>query len=271
MMTSSSNAPARRPSAARSLIPREHGAYAQLVLPQLAVLLAAGPTLAAVLMSTGSALAFVSHESLMVATGGRGTRALREEGARARRTLLTYGLLGAVLGALGAYMLPGALRFTLALPLLLGAVAMVASSRLGPRALLAQLASSAAFACAVLPVGVAAGLSPLTCMIHACVWLLVFLVSTMMARTLAHREERGRRFLVALAALLVLLAAWTAVAWLPLGAVVALTPACLACVAVAVRPPPPARIRAVGWALVGTSTFAAAALALGVRAGVLHG
>ena len=251
---------------ARSLIPREHGAYAQLLLPQLAVLCAARLTLAAALMCVGSALAFVSHESLMVASGGRGTRALREEGPRARRTLATYGVLGAVTGLWGAWLLAPDLRVTLAPPLVLGALALVTSSRLGPRSLVWQLISSAAFACAVLPVGSAAGLPLRSSLVHAAVWLLVFLVSTWMARTLAHRADRSRRLLVAGAAAAVMGTAWALVgATVPLSAALALTPACLACIGVSVHPPSPARIRAVGWTLVATSMFAAATLALGVR------
>ncbi len=251
--------------AARSLIPREHGAYAQLVLPQLAVLCAARLTLGAVLMCASAALAFVSHESLMVASGARGTRALREEGQRARRTLSSYGLVGAALGLAGASLLAPNLRITLVPPLVLGALALLASARLGPRSLLSQLASSAAFACIVLPVGVVGGLPLRSAVIHSVVWLTVFLISTLMARTLAHREERSRRFLVAVSAAFILGVAWALVgARVPMPAALALTPACVACVAVALRPPSPTKLRAVGWTLVATSTFTAAALAVGV-------
>jgi hypothetical protein len=251
----------------RSLIPREHGAYAQLALPLAAVLAAARPSFTSALLCTAAALAFTAHESLIILFGGRGPRARREDGPRALRTLAVLGGLAALLGIAAAARMAHEDRALLLPPFVTAVVALLTAVRLGPRSLWSQLLSSAAFALAVVPVGVASLLPRGTSLLHAGVWMTVFVVSTLMARTIAHRAEPARRRRIAWLSMSILAGGWALVAYagLPLAAAVALTPACVACVLIALRPPPPAKLRALGWALVATSSFAAIALAAGAR------
>ena len=94
------------PKKPRSLWPKEHGAYAQLLAP-LALALVHGPiTPASVALAIASVLAFVAHEPLLVVLGLRGTRAAREEGPRARRHLLALGGGALALGAAGLALAP---------------------------------------------------------------------------------------------------------------------------------------------------------------------
>lgn len=90
---------ARRP---RSLWPKEHGAYAQLLVPLLTGF-AAGwpPSLASLGWGLAAVLAFLAHEPALVRLGQRGPRAQTEAGARALRALLGLASLAALGAAAG--------------------------------------------------------------------------------------------------------------------------------------------------------------------------
>lgn len=58
----------------RSLWPREHGAYIQLLVPLVTSLLATGLSWAAAAIAVGAGFAFLTSEPLRVVLGGRGPR-----------------------------------------------------------------------------------------------------------------------------------------------------------------------------------------------------
>jgi len=89
----------------RSLWPKEHGAYAQLLVPLLVAFLVVSPTLAGVGWAAASVFAFLAHEPALVLLGQRGPRARREAGAGARRRLILLG--GAAALASGAALAVG--------------------------------------------------------------------------------------------------------------------------------------------------------------------
>ncbi len=101
----------------RSLLPREHGAYAQLAAPLVAALLVRAPTVAALLLAVGAICAFLANEPLLVLLGHRGRRRLETERYRAHSRLTWLGSVALVAGASG---------LVLGGPRVIGAAAIVA-------------------------------------------------------------------------------------------------------------------------------------------------
>ncbi len=69
-------------SSSNSLLPREHGAYAELAFPLATGLAAGGPTVAGVAFSLAAVVLFLAHEPAAVMLGRRGARLQLEHGAR---------------------------------------------------------------------------------------------------------------------------------------------------------------------------------------------
>ncbi|HRE13175.1 MAG TPA: YwiC-like family protein, partial [Usitatibacteraceae bacterium] len=82
----------------KHLIPREHGAYAELGFPLVAGLVLGRPGLAGWLFVLAAILLFLANESVVVLVGARGKRAREENGPAAKRTLAILGGLGVAAG-----------------------------------------------------------------------------------------------------------------------------------------------------------------------------
>ena len=89
------------PESARSLAPREHGAYGQLAFPLLCALALGRPSWAGALSCVAFAALFAAHEPALVLAGKRGARARQIGGRRARKVLAAWLALGLAAG-LGA-------------------------------------------------------------------------------------------------------------------------------------------------------------------------
>lgn len=244
---------------ARSLLPREHGAYGQLGVP-LAVALAAGrPGFAAVALAAAVIAAFLAHEPALVLAGHRGARARRDDGGRARRRLTMYALAAAILGG-GAIVVAGvAVLAAAALVAVLAAVtaALVALGR--ERTLAGETWAASTLAAAALPVALAAGAEPAAALRAWLCWTLGFTAATGAVRaTIAAAKHRPR--VAPLAGVAVSGAATAGLAVAVDGAVLASAPLVLAALALALWPPPPRQLRRVGWVLVAASLATGAAL-----------
>ena len=77
-------------TAQRKMIPREHGAYAELLFPIVTVFLGGSPTTSTWLLAVGAIACFLANEPLLVLVGQRGNRTKREESDRAKRALLLF-------------------------------------------------------------------------------------------------------------------------------------------------------------------------------------
>lgn len=138
--------------------PKEHGAYAQLLLPLGSLALLAPPHPASLAFGLAAGAGFLAHEPLAVASGLRGKVALQARGREGRRRALALGALGAAGGVGG---------LALSWPASLGACAWVALGLVGLGALLwtgrekrlgGELAIALVLASAGLPGARAAGL-----------------------------------------------------------------------------------------------------------------
>ena len=246
----------------RSMAPREHGAYAQLGVPLFAVLLAAVPSVATLALMVAAAAGFSAHEPLLVLLGQRGSRAHREERARARSRLVS--VLGlALMAALVCVALDTASRVWLLVPGGLAAVALAFTVRQRERTLAGELAAAFALTSVALPCAVASGLSPRQGLAICGAFLITSVVSTVEVRAVVRRGRglaaRIVGWPVALSGFLLLYT------YAPLVAL-ATTPVLLVLLAVAVLRPVPAQLRRVGWALAASSVVMAIAVALATRA-----
>ena len=140
----------------RSLWPREHGAYFQLAIPLVTACLVRAPTVPAILLAVGAALAFLAHEPLLVLLGYRGARqreAMRPR-ARNRLAMLLGGAL--LLGVIGLELSPPAVSAAVivAVPAL---VLLAFAWRRAEHTIAGELVAAIALTGASLPVLVASG------------------------------------------------------------------------------------------------------------------
>jgi hypothetical protein len=237
-------------------LPREHGAYAQALLPLITGASLGPPTLVSLLLVAAVVFAFLAHEPLLVALGRRGARALerRERIVRRRVTLL---LGAAVSSGVGALVLgDAAVRIATLPPLALGLV--YAGLALGRRekSLLRDLLVAFAFSAMVVPIGLAVGGSLAAATVGASVWLVTFGLQTIAVKgTIAAGKKRARSLtLIRLTTVLSVLVIVAAVALAlttvrPGTASLAVLPAGLHALVLAVRPVPSKHLRRVGWSL----------------------
>ena len=246
-----------------SLLPREHGAYAQLALPMVTALASTWPSLSALSMSAAAIAVFLSHEPVAILFGMRGTRALREERNRCVRRLVVLAIV-AIAGGIGGLVMASPLaRIGAAVPLALALPVTFLLARKLERSLGGELLAVAMLSTVSLPIALASGVTQKAALTATAVWIAVFGAATLLARALIRKTDALPRWALAtIGASPVLVAvACAAIDFVPLGVVFALVPTCMLCVALAVSPPPPKRIRMVGWSLAASSVFTCAVLA----------
>ena len=142
----------------RSLWPREHGAYIQLLVPLGTSLLATTSTLSGWMLALGAGLAFLASEPLRVVLGGRGARMRALDGSRARARFTLLATLAVAAGGTGLALAPKtAIWLTLVLAPLIGFV-LVASRRGMVQTVVGESVAAVALAGAGAPVAVAGGM-----------------------------------------------------------------------------------------------------------------
>lgn len=261
-------APAAR---APSLLPREHGAWGQLVFPLATGLALGRPGAAAVLLASAVVVAFLGHEPLLVVLGQRGVRARDAHGDRARHALAAAALGSALLGAGGLLAAGPSARIAAVPAALLGGAAIAAAAARLERTTAGELVVSAALAAAAAPVAIAAGATPRAAASASAAWLASYAAATLSVRAVLLRARtRGEvdlRPLAAVAAAIIQGAALFATAhgWIALEAPLAMAPVVGVALAITVLPIRPQRLTAVGWWIVGASAATLAALVIGLR------
>ena len=246
----------------RSMMPREHGAYAQLGLPLVAALAASRPTSSSVCYAFAACAAFVAHEPALILFGHRGSRARRDSGARARRWLAASLFAAAAAGAIAFAWSPTS-RPWAALSAALGAAATALAFRRQERSLFGEALASSALASAAMPAAIAGGLPWQNAVGIWGVFGASFLVSTVEVRSVAHRPPSRAARIATWGAAFAILAGVAAMrpllalASLPILAVVAY---------LVVRAPSAAALRRLGWTLASSSVLTAAVVVAVLRA-----
>jgi hypothetical protein len=231
----------------RSLWPRAHGAYAQLLAPLAAALAATTPSASAALLAAGACLAFLAHEPLLVVLGHRGRRLLEAAGGRARWRLgvLAAGAVGT--GLAGLALAPSAAVELAALVAVPVAVLILLAYRRSERTMPGETVAAAALSGAAAPVAVASGVSVASALLVWLAWTLGFAATVVAVhRVIArHRRPASRGDHLALAALgAITTAAFVAATRMPLLAVAA--PLTALSTVLVFRPPAATRLRAIG-------------------------
>jgi hypothetical protein len=249
-------------TAQRKMVPREHGAYAELLFPIVSVFLGGSPTTSTWLLAIGAIACFLANEPLLVLVGQRGTRMKREESDRAKRALLIFLLIGLGAGIAGLLLATPAVQYAVGMPLLLGVGLIMLAIQGLERSMIGEALAASTLSSIAIPLGLSAGLGLTPTLAVALIWLLTSLLGTAVVRlTLARtkaktdqelarvRFNRALLVLVCLAVVVVGVAApygsrvglWVLAAAVPV-AVVVLT--------MAILQPTARRLRLMGWGLV---------------------
>ena len=243
----------------RSLWPREHGAYVQLLVPLVTALACHLPTVVALLLALASGLAFLANEPLLVVLGHRGPRMQAHDGARARRRLA---MLAALAIATGGAALALADRETLLMGALV-APAAVAVTILATRglehSLAGQLLAAIALAGLAAPVAVASGVLPATAIAIWIAWSAGFACTVIAVHRVIARHRKPASALDILAVL--------AIGTIVVGGVLvtsSIVPVPFGALALGLvaRPPRATRLRAIGVVVTVVAALAGAYLAI---------
>lgn len=233
----------------RSLMPREHGAYAQLAAPIVSALLLRMPALAAGLFTVAAVCAFLANEPLLVALGHRGPRLRESDGARARRRLIVLGAVAAVCGGIGLARVGSTTLELAALAMAPVAVLLVLAWRRGQHSLAGEVVAAIALPGACAPIASASGVGAHDALLLWAAWSAGYAASVLAVHRVIARNRRaasvvdgviavGLAAAIAVIALVAPRSVWLA---LPL---VAMSMALVA------RPPGAKHLRAIGVGLV---------------------
>ncbi len=178
------------------LLPREHGAYAQLAFPLLTGLALAVPTLATLALGAAAVAFFLANESAAILLGVRGKRLEEQEGPSARvqgSALLVSGALLGAGGVVGGWpqIWPGVLFPAMAGMLL---VPLVLIGR--QKTLVGEFLVITAFATLVLPMAAASGVDPTRAALTSAVWWVSFGLGTLEVHAIKarHKKNHGVRW-----------------------------------------------------------------------------
>jgi hypothetical protein len=253
------------------LIPREHGAYGQLAFPLATALAIGRPTPGAIALVTAGVAAFLGHEALLIVLGQRGSRAAREQGSDARRTLFIFGTLAFLTGIGTIVWLNWLARWALALPAVLALQLSVAVFSGTERTYAGELLAAGTLSSLSVPVAIGAGVIPRSALTVFVVFALAFAIATTAVHAIIGRAGRSgglsRRLASAVLTLLTLL---LLVVLVRIGFIQPVAPwAALPLVMVALflvtRPPSPRHLRVVGWSLVAATATTSFLLVLALR------
>jgi hypothetical protein len=249
-------------TAQRKMIPREHGAYAELLFPIVTVFLGGSPTTSTWLLAVGAIACFLANEPLLVLVGQRGNRTKREESDRAKRALLLFSLVAIGAGVAGLLLATTAVQYAVSVPLLLGVGLVMLAIQGLERSMLGEGLAAATLSSIAIPLGLSAGLGLRATLAVALIWLVTSLLGTAevrltIARTKAKTDEEFARVRFKRALLVLVCLAIIAVGVIaPYGSRVGLwilaaaVPVALVVLAMAALRPTARRLRLMGWSLV---------------------
>jgi len=247
-------------STARAVLPREYGAYAELVFPLLTAFLIGGVTPAGLGFALAVVAWFLAREPLAVLNGVRGARLEASLGAPARRMAWVLGMLGAAGAAAGLLLAPPAARAWALVPAGCAGVLAPALLRGRPKTLGAELVVAAALATMVLPIGLSGGMALDVAAPASGVWAVSFALATLAVHAIKARarpESRGAwtTWAAPLCAGLALAAGvgGAVLGLWPWAAGIAAAPSALLVIAALAVGTHPRRLKRVGWSLVGAN------------------
>jgi hypothetical protein len=244
------------------LLPREHGAYAELGFPLLSSLTVARPTVVSAAMAAAAILLFLAHEPFAVVSGVRGRRVRDQSGRQAWWAFAVLAGTGVSVGVTGLFLADHAVRLATLVPLGLALALSPWVILHRQKSLPAEILVVGIFATLVLPLGRAGGMSWELAATVATVWFMSFIPGTITVHALKlhHKRHTGAAAMRTGGAGTALAVGGVAVAAAvtdvaPALAAVAVLPPAGAAMILSIRPVHPRNLKRVGWTLVGTSTL----------------
>lgn len=248
------------------MLPKEHGAYGQLLFPLGTALAIGRPGIGAVLLAVAAVSAFLAHEPLLVLLGQRGPRASREQGDQARRWFASSAGVAALCGVGALVTVPPAARLALVVPvslaLVFGALILWRHERTVAGEVLAAVALSSLSA----PVALASGVPVLAAVSCACGFAAALVAGTIAVRAVIMHARQPPAIGPRVVSAIVSVGCYEAIAALSQNgriasaAMLAVLPMCGLASVLAAFPPPARHLRVVGWGLVLATTATAGIL-----------
>lgn len=261
----------------RRMIPREHGAYAELLFPMVTVFLGGSPATSTWLLAVGAIAAFLANEPLLVLVGQRGTRVKRDEGDRARRALLIFTMFALAAGLAGLGLAPRPAQLSVVIPLLLGGTLIMLAVQGLERSMFGEGLAAAALSSVAVPLGLSANLGLAPALAVSLIWAVNALLGTSVVRlTVARTKAKTPRQLRSVslkrtALILACLAVIAAGVAAPFGSrtglwvLAAAVPVAVAVLAMAALRPTARRLRLMGWSLVAVNLLSLIAVVTTLR------
>jgi len=259
------------------MVPREHGAYAELLFPMVTVFLGGSPTTATWLLSIGAIACFLANEPILVLFGQRGNRMKRDESDHAKRALLVFGLVAAGAGIAGLLLAPPGTQYTVAIPLVLGVGLVLLAIQGLERSMAGEALAAAALSSTAIPLGLSAGWHATEALAVFLIWLVTSLLGTSVvrltvARTKAKTDEELNRVRLKRALLIAICVAIIAIGGAALAGsrgwplvLAAALPMAVAVLVIAILQPTARRLRLLGWSLVAANMLTLIAVVTALR------
>jgi len=254
------------------LLPREHGAYAEVAFSLLTALGLGRLTTAPLLLVAATVAVFLAHEPLLVVAGERGKRALaqlRRQAQRAAAVLVGFAILS---GGLGWWSAPANARLAVFLPLSLGALLVPLIFTHREKTTVGELLVALIFSTALIPVALAGGASPRNAVTASGAWCAVFCLGTLTVRAVIAGVKKTINPRWPSYAVVTLSLAAMAAAFLlalteivPMLAALSVLPSALVALACGLLGVHPRNLRVMGWSLVASNFITLAALLAGLR------
>ena len=251
----------------KSLLPREHGAYAEAAFPIITGLALGRPTIAAFSFGLAITCGFLLSEPVAILVGTRGSRLKRMLAAEARRRVV---VLAVGLGISGLFAMLAALppaRLAALVPVGFAVVLTPAAFAGRLKTLRSELLVAAAFATALLPIALASNVTWSLALTASTVWFTTFSLGTLTVHAIkASIKQQSdmqwtRRALPALAMVVILAGVALAISnAVPLLTAVAFLPASFLALVVGLLGIHPRRLRAIGWSMVASNLLTLALL-----------
>ncbi|WP_205525558.1 YwiC-like family protein [Pyxidicoccus trucidator] len=258
------------PLARQALLPREHGAYFQLLLPLATALAVTVPSAPALWLTVAAVACFWVHEPLLHLLGHRSTRAQRDRVVALRWTWMLLGVAACALVLAVPSLAPGA-RPYLALPGILGAEVLLMTWGRQERTLSGELLASLALGAWAVPVALAGGQAPGAALTLWGTFALGFALATMTVHVVIRAHKPGAdRALLRVVGLVVASAGlagslgWALNAGVSAWRVVALLPIPVVALGTLALLPAPRHLKRLGWSFAAASCATAVLLGAGL-------
>ena len=253
------------------MLPREHGAYGQLLFPLVTALAIGRPGVAALSLAAAAIFAFLAHEPLLILLGQRGRRAAQVQHPRAWRWFAAWIVAALACAAIAIALIPVSARIGLSVPAGLALVLVIVIAARRERTTAGEILTALTLSSLAYPIALAAQAPLRAAVTSAAVFATASVAATLSVRAVIMCTRRPPAALSRIIAGLALTVGILGLAmlWqlgLAAGAGVwAALPVCGVGFVLVLAPPSATRLRLVGWTLIAATAATAVILIRGLR------